>query len=147
MWNAPSKTRLAKMPRLYETEKMDLKDKNVHLHFFVGGCDWYAVEFDGEDLFFGYTILNNDFQCAEWGYFSLCELSDVTVQGWCEIDCEKEVSFSVQKAVNIKKIREGMGWAESASEASDVPQKEVVMKTSPIQGVSVDDFNEFSSLQ
>ena len=53
MWNQPTEDRLAKIPRLYETEKIPLKDKEIHLHFFFCGSDWYIVEFDQEDTFFG----------------------------------------------------------------------------------------------
>lgn len=53
MWNTPSAERLAKLPRLYETEQVGLKDKLIYLHFFIGGSDWYAVEFDGQDTFWG----------------------------------------------------------------------------------------------
>jgi hypothetical protein len=109
MWNKPTASRLAKLPRLYETESVELQDKIVHLYFFIGGCDWYAVEFDGEDLFFGYAILNRDFQNAEWGYFSLAELESIKVR-FVEIDCEKEISFRPCKAIEIANIREGMGW-------------------------------------
>ncbi len=70
MWNKPNKEQFAAIPRLYTTEKIGSKDKIVHLHFFIGGCDWYVAEFDGEELFFGYANLN-DAQNAEWGYFSL----------------------------------------------------------------------------
>ena len=48
MWNIPSKERLARIPKLYETEDVPLKDKLIHLHFFIGGCDWYVAEYDGE---------------------------------------------------------------------------------------------------
>ena len=37
---------------------------------FTGGCDWYITEFDGDDLFFGFAILNSDYEMAEWGYIS-----------------------------------------------------------------------------
>ena len=77
MWNKTTANRLTQLPNLYQTENIELKDKIVHLHFFIGGCDWYAVEFDGEDLFFGYTILNQDYHCAEWGYFSLSEMASI----------------------------------------------------------------------
>ena len=62
MWNEPNKERLEKLPKLYETEHTPLKDKLIHLHFFIGGSDWYIAEFDGKDLFFGFAILNNDDQ-------------------------------------------------------------------------------------
>ena len=67
MWNEPSKERLEKIPRLYETEDTRLQDKLIHLHFFIGGCDWYIGEYDGEDLFWGFAILNEDYEMAEWG--------------------------------------------------------------------------------
>jgi hypothetical protein len=68
MWNEPTKERLATIPRLYETENIPIKDKPIYLHFFIGGCDWYIAEFDGDDIFFGFAILNNDYEMAEWGY-------------------------------------------------------------------------------
>ena len=105
MWNEPSKEKLAKIPRLYETENIPLKDKIIHLHFFISGCDWYIAEFDGEDLFWGFAILNNDLQNAEWGYISFRELKDIKVDGWLEIDCELEELWKVRKASEIEKIR------------------------------------------
>jgi len=89
MWNEPSKERLARIPRLYETESTPVKDKIIHLHFFIGGCDWYVTEYDGDDLFFGYAILNGDIQNAEWGYVSFQEMKEISVHG-IEIDCELE---------------------------------------------------------
>ena len=39
------------------------------MHFFLGGCDWYIVEWNLEDqIFFGFAILTNDLEMAEWGY-------------------------------------------------------------------------------
>ena len=35
MWNEPSKERLAKIPKLYETENIPLPDKLIYLHFFI----------------------------------------------------------------------------------------------------------------
>ena len=105
MWNEPSKERLAKIPRLYETEKQPIKDKLIHLHFFIGGCDWYIAEYDGEDLFFGYAILNQDYENAEWGYISFSELKEIKLNGWLEIDCELEEFWKVKKASEIEKIR------------------------------------------
>ena len=87
MWNGPLQARLDAIPRLYATEDVPLEDKLIHLHFFIGGCDWYVAEFDGDDLFFGYAILNSDHWNAEWGYFSFEELKRLRV-GWVEVDCE-----------------------------------------------------------
>ena len=71
MWNIPTETRLSKIPRLYETEDVPLQDKLIYLHFYIGGCDWYIAEFDGEDTFFG---LVKGFE-TELGNFSLSELT------------------------------------------------------------------------
>lgn len=67
----------ARMPRLLETDGVPFENKLIWLHFFIGDSHWYVAEFDGEDTFFGYVILNGDEQNAEWGYFSLEELKQV----------------------------------------------------------------------
>jgi hypothetical protein len=111
MWNEPDKEQLSKIPKLYETENVPLKDKLIHLHFFIGGCDWYVAEYDGEDLFWGYAILNNDFEMAEWGYVSFQELKDLKISPSFEVDCEKD--WEVKKAFKIEKIRLGNHWPET----------------------------------
>lgn len=110
MWNTPTKERLSRIPKeLYETENVPLKEKLIYLHFFIGGSDWFVCEFDGDDLFFSYAILNNDFQNAEWGYVSFSELKEINIHG-IEIDCELEEYFPVRKACEIEKIRRANGW-------------------------------------
>ena len=110
MWNEPTREQLEQLPRLYETEKFPLKDMPIHLHFFIGGCDWYMVEYDGQDLFWGYAILNGDLEMAEWGYISFQELKDLKVPPGFEVDCEKD--WEVKKAGEIEKIRLGNHWPE-----------------------------------
>jgi hypothetical protein len=62
-----------KIPKLYsqETEKNPL----VYAKFFSpdSSWTWYALEFDGEDTFFGYV---DGFE-PELGYFSLSEMESV----------------------------------------------------------------------
>lgn len=103
MLNIPTQERLDRIPRLYQTEHIPLQDKIVHLHFFVGLCDWYIVEYDGEDLFFGYAILNGDYDCAEWGYVSFSEMKAINIDG-LKIDCELENLWGMKKVSEIKKI-------------------------------------------
>jgi len=105
MWNEPTHDRLAKIPRLRETEHIALKDKLIYLHFFIAGCDYYMAEFDGEDLFWGYAVLNDDHQNAEWGYISFSELKEIKIGGWLEVDCELEENWKVRKASEIERIR------------------------------------------
>jgi hypothetical protein len=112
MWNTPGRQRLAKIPRLYETEHVPLKDKLVHLHFFIGGSDWFVCEYDGDDMFFGYCILNNDLQMAEWGYAAFSELKSLKINGWVEVDCELEAIWKITKACEVELIRKGNRWKE-----------------------------------
>jgi hypothetical protein len=64
---------------LQATEHVTLAQEVVHLHFFIGACDWYVAELDdGSWEAFGYADLG-DPQNAEWGYFSLPELEAVVV--------------------------------------------------------------------
>ena len=89
MWNIPDREQLGQIPRLYETENVKTEEKLIYLHFFIGWCDWYITEYDGNDLFFGFAILNNDLEMAEWGYISFAELKSICVHG-IEIDCETD---------------------------------------------------------
>lgn len=103
MWNIPRKSRLDQIPRLYDTEHIPTQDKLIYLHFFIGGSDWFVAEFDGDDTFFGYVILNSDQQCAEWGYFSFSELKEVKV-GMVEVDCEIEDCWRVKMFSEIGQL-------------------------------------------
>ena len=105
MWNEPSKERLTKIPKLYETENIPLPDKVTYLHFFIAGSDWYIAEYDGDDLLWGYSILNGDDINAEWGYISFSELKAIKINGWLEVDCETEESWKIRKASEVKGIK------------------------------------------
>lgn len=65
------------MPKTYEQDgKGD--EAIVHLHYFLGGSDWYITEKDmngGIEQAFGYAILNGDDECAELGYISIQEIT------------------------------------------------------------------------
>ena len=108
MWNKPTSEELSKIPALYSAEHIPLKEKVIYMHFFLGGCDWYASEYEpGERLFFGFAILNNDLEMAEWGYFSLEELASLKVQ-FLEVD--RDMHFTPTKAIDIENIRRAQGW-------------------------------------
>jgi len=102
MWNMPTKAGLAKLPSFYETEKIDCNDKIIYLHFFIAGCDWYAAEFDGQDIFFGFVNLN-DAQNAEWGYFSLSELVEINING---VEIDTDLHWQTKKFSEIKTAKE-----------------------------------------
>lgn len=109
MWNTPSPERLDRIPRLYETESVSSQDKLIHLHFFFGGSDWFVAEFDGEDTFWGFVILNGDSRNAEWGYFSFHELQSIYIGG-IEINCELEDQWWVRSACEVGKIKQAQVW-------------------------------------
>lgn len=103
MWNVPTREELDRIPRLYQTEDIPLKDKLIHLHFFIGSCNWFIAEYDGEDLFWGYAVLHGDHLNAEWGYISFTELKEVKIRGWMEID--RDINWQIRKASEIDLIR------------------------------------------
>jgi len=108
MWNKPSKEELANIPAFYSTEEVPLKEKIIWMHFFIGGCDWYVAEYDPESqIFFGFVILNGDYDNAEWGDFSLQELCDLKVK-FLEVD--KDCHWIPKKAIEIEKIRKAERW-------------------------------------
>ncbi len=109
MWNEPSRERLSKIPRLYETEEIPLEEKAIHLHFFMAGCDWFVAEYDGEDLFWGFAVLNGDLQNAEWGYISFGELKELKLK-WLEVDCESEICWKIRPAREVDLLRKAQGW-------------------------------------
>ena len=127
MWNVPSKERLDRIPGLYETEHVSLKEKQIHLHFFISGSDWYVTEFDG-DLFFGFVILNNDLFNSEWGYFSFGELKDLRISG-IEIDCELEAFWRVRPAIDVEPIRKAMRWQHDVEQANQSRQGRAIWPT------------------
>lgn len=107
MWNIPTKEQLDRIPRLYETDNTPLEEKTIYLHFFIGGCDWFVAEYDGDDLFFGFAILNGDYEMAEWGLVSFGELQSINVRG-IGITCDTD--WTPKRARKIEKICIAQGW-------------------------------------
>ena len=101
MWNTPTKKELSEIPDLFENENGNIYDAIVHMHFFLGGCDWYITEFDGKDTFYGFAILSNDYFNAEWGYVSFKELKNAKV-GFLEVD--RDLHWEKRPVKKVKKI-------------------------------------------
>ena len=101
MLNIPSAKRLARLPRLYETDNTPSEDTLIHLHFFLGNCDWFIAEYDGDDIFFGFAVLGGDWECAEWGYISFKELKDLRIHGVLHVDCELEQYWKFRPFLNV----------------------------------------------
>lgn len=143
MWNIPSKERLDQIPRFYETEDVPLAEMLIHLHFFLGGCDWYIAEYDGEDIFWGYAILNNDYQNAEWGYISFQELKDLKLDIGCEVDCEKAMFWEPKKASEVEKIVES-GGVDTGKE-KDAPGQDQAPQ-GPVTETQEEKFRDFKEV-
>lgn len=71
-----TKELIRKLPKLYAQEERGL-EAIAYIKFFDswGSWTWFAIEFDGEDTFFGYVVGSY----PELGYFSLSELKSL---GW-----------------------------------------------------------------
>ena len=101
MWNKPSAEELGGIPKLNESVEISLAEKIIYLHFFLGGTDLYVAEFDGDDRFFGFVILNGDRENAEWGYFSLKEIEKIKVKG---IEFDRDLFWEKRPANEVDEI-------------------------------------------
>ena len=107
MWNEPTQRELNRLPNLYSTENVPLEDKLIQMHFFFGGCDWYVAEYGPPDrTFFGYAILNQDFDNAEWGYVNFDELRNLNIRG---IEVDRDLYWKVRPAKDVDNIRKSGG--------------------------------------
>lgn len=69
--------RIRNMPPLGSEENLDAP---VLLHYFLGGCDWWLSSLDPEDMIaFGYTVLNRNWENAEFGDVWLPEIIDLKI--------------------------------------------------------------------
>ena len=95
-----TKELLNKLPALYSQENTE--DPMVICKFFAVWTKWtwYAIEFDGKDLFFGYVA--GDY--PELGYFSLSELQ--SLKGPMGLGIERDLYFKARKFSEIKKLHE-----------------------------------------
>jgi hypothetical protein len=104
MYNKPTEKQLAKIPALYSTEKVPLGDKIVYVHFFLGGNDWWIVEYSPKDrMFFGYTVINQDTINGEWGYIYFDDLIGYRTKSGFEVD--RDLHWKSCKASEIKGIK------------------------------------------
>ena len=89
-----------KLPPLYSNE--EVQDPMVIAKFFALGSawTWFAMEFDGEDLFFGMV---HGFE-KELGYFSLKELQSLTLSmGGMEIPAvERDINWTPRRLSELK---------------------------------------------
>jgi hypothetical protein len=91
------------LPALYSTEHE--ADPIMMVKFFTpdAGWTWYASEYDGEDIFFGFV----DGLDQELGYFSLAELQEI--RGPFGLPVERDIHFAPTPLSVVK------GWHRRAS--------------------------------
>ena len=89
------------LPPLYSQEHE--ADPLVICKFFTPDSQWtwYCLEFDGEDLFFGWVV---GFE-QELGYFRLSELTQA--RGPLGLPIERDVHFSPTRLSEVRKLHEG----------------------------------------
>lgn len=90
---------LKKLPKLYATESIPLKEKEVVCKFFnpCGAGTWYVLEGqeeDGDFIFFGLVDLHE----KEFGYFSLNELQSLKLPFGLTI--ERDIHYVVKKVAH-----------------------------------------------
>ncbi len=97
----PEEVRKA-LPPLYSQEHEE--DPMVYVKFFHphSHWTWYALEFDGTDIFFGWVY--GDF--PELGYFSLSELSEV--RDPLGIGIERDAQFTPMRLSEVKQLHPAM---------------------------------------
>jgi len=88
------------LPPLYSQEAV--ADPLVICKFFTPDAQWtwYALEFDGEDVFFGWVV---GFE-QELGYFWLSELE--SVRGPLGLQIERDVHFPPTRLSEVKRLHE-----------------------------------------
>lgn len=86
------------LPGLYSNEHE--RDPLMIVRFFTpdSGWTWYASEFDGEDIFFGWV----DGLEQEQGYFSLAELQAAT--GLFGLHIERDIHFEPTRLSAVKSM-------------------------------------------
>lgn len=86
------------LPPLYTNENTPLEDVVFKIKFFSNyiGWSWYASEFDGVDIFFGYV---EGFE-NEWGYFSLSEFL-ISIDAFERMLVERDINF---KPITYKEL-------------------------------------------
>ncbi len=84
------------LPLLYSQEHV--QDPLVVCKFFTpdSSWTWYALEFDGQDIFFGWVV---GFE-QELGYFSLHELEEV--RGPLGLSIERDLHFTPMRLSQVK---------------------------------------------
>ena len=94
------------LPELYATEEISLDDKIVICKWFCGPFTWFCVEGEKQEdndwLFFGYVKNDTDPDCSEFGYWTLSQLEELTLERRRTIPfVELDLYFKQDKLSNV----------------------------------------------
>jgi hypothetical protein len=94
----PPAEELAQVPVLYATDGLSLTEKQIVLHYFAAGCDWWVCEVDPRTgAAFGYVCLGDPYN-AEWGYLDLNELCSTLMATTPPVIVERDLSWTPKPA-------------------------------------------------
>lgn len=111
----------ATLPALYSTELLPMLDKDVHLHFFASGLDWWVFEYDpAEERAFAFVNLNSE-DSAEAGYVYLPEIESLLLKvpmsvngifSTFELVVERDLNWVVKPAAQAIPAQFHRSWWE-----------------------------------
>ncbi len=94
----------AQIPKLGSQEEAK-ENAIVYAHYFFGGWDWYVLEYDWENEFFGIVIGDE----IEYWPFYLSEFADINKRAWYS-KIERNAYFDKCKAIDIPKLKDFISW-------------------------------------
>ncbi|RKZ07084.1 hypothetical protein DRQ25_12410 [Candidatus Fermentibacteria bacterium] len=97
MRNPPTDKQLSKIPKVYSTDGIKLKDKKCYMKFFVTNWRWYILEYNAKDREFFALAVTPYVPDGELGYVSYDELRDMKIRGYIEV--ERDFSINSSKPV------------------------------------------------
>lgn len=93
------------LPKLYETEKISLNEKIVIAKWFISHLTFLAIEGEEEEddfIFWGYVQNHADEYCSEFGYFTLSQLEELTLEKRKKFPfLERDIYFKPMKLIDI----------------------------------------------
>ena len=97
-----TKNLVKKLPKLYATEHIPTEEKIAIAKLFhsASSWTWYIIEFDGKDMCWG---LVSGYE-AEFGYFSLSELSKIVSLG---LRVERDIFFRPTRVEELAAFGQG----------------------------------------
>lgn len=87
------------LPPLYS--QVEIEDPEILVHYFnpYGRGDWFVIEFDADDRFFGYCCIS----FCELGCFSLKELEETYVNlGELELPLERDLDWQPKRLSEVR---------------------------------------------